>query len=529
MRSVLAPVRFVRSIGVSCGARARLVPGRLMAMAPAIAGLGALAACAVGPDYREPDTPMPANYATSGSRSAVDLAQWWRSLKDRELDSLIERAIADSPTLEAALDRLQQARAQEAAIVGTALPAVIGSEGGGRGTGSDISRGRAVQALGSADSTTGLKQINNVAGFAAGWEIDLFGKYRRAIEAAQYDIETAAAARNLVLISLVADVTRAYLDLRALQSQLAVLRKNIAVAHRYVDFVQERFQRGITNELDVTLAQRQEAQLQAEGAPLIAQINAARYAIAALIGVYPEGLSQELGRPGPLPALPARIRPGLPIDLLRRRPDIVEAERQLASATAAIGIATAALFPSVSVVGSYGSQAQGLGVNPVAVSSIWSVGPSVTAPILDFGTLDALVEKADYRTREYLATYRQTILNAVRDVDVAVEAYHAQQARLRYLRDALVAARRAVDIAQQRFDRGLIDSLNVIDALRQQYDLEEQYVQAQQAAADQFVTLYRSLGGGWENYQNIPAIDHPLPAIAAAVKRAIEPVPPPQP
>lgn len=499
------------------------LPGLVLAGAVACF---ALASCAVGPDYHEPETVVPEGYATSASKAGVDLAQWWHTLKDRELDRLIERAIAGSPTLEAALDRLQQARAQEAAIIGTALPVVVGSEGGGRGTGSDISRGRAVQALTSGDSTSGLKQINNVAGFAAGWELDLFGKYRRAIEAAQYDIGAAAAARNLVLISLVADVTRAYLDLRALQMQLAVLRKNIEVARRYVDFVQERFRRGITNELDVTLAQRQEAQLQSEVAPLIAQINAARYAIAALIGVYPESLGGELGRPGPLPALPARIRSGLPLDLLRRRPDIVEAERQMASATAAIGVATAALFPSVSVVGSYGWQAQGLGINPVATSSIWSVGPSVTAPILDFGTLDALVEKADFRTREYLATYRQTILNAVRDVDVAVEAYHAQQARLRYLRNALVAARRAVDIAQQRFDRGLIDSLNVIDALRQQYDLEEQYVQAQQAAADQFVTLYRSLGGGWENYQDIPPIERPLPAVAAAVKRIVQPVPP---
>ena len=191
-----------------------------------------------------------------------------------------------------------------------------------------------------------LSQITNLVGFDAAWEIDVFGKFRRAIEAAQYDVDTAIAARNVVLISLVADVTRAYLDLRALQMQLAVVRKDIEVAQKYVDFVQQRYSRGITNELDVTLAQRELAQLQAQVAPLIAQIDAARYVIAVLIGEFPENLGNELKKPGMLPALPGRIRSGLPIDLLRRRPDIAEAERQLASATALVGVATADLFPT---------------------------------------------------------------------------------------------------------------------------------------------------------------------------------------
>ena len=185
-------------------------------------------------------------------------AQWWRSLHDRELNSLIDRAIAASPSLEIALDRLQQARAQEAVVIGAALPAAEATMGGGWGTGSDLARGRASQTLVSGETAavgTGLRQITNLEGFDAAWEIDLFGKYRRAIEAAQYDVDAAVAARNVVLISLIADVTRAYLDLRALQMSLMVLRKDIEVAKKYLDFVQERYNRGITNELDVTLAQ----------------------------------------------------------------------------------------------------------------------------------------------------------------------------------------------------------------------------------------------------------------------------------
>jgi NodT family efflux transporter outer membrane factor (OMF) lipoprotein len=498
-------------------------------MLGAIACVG-LASCAVGPDYHHPQPSMPAGFVAAGQRAqteaadhrVADTTKWWRTLHDRELDLLIDRAVAASPTLEIALDRLQQARAQEAVIVGAALPAAGASEGGGWGTGSDLGRGRASQTLVSAENGAGVPQIANLVGFDAAWEIDVFGKFRRAIEAAQYDVEAAIAARNVVLISLIADVTRAYLDLRALQMQLAVLHKDIEVAQKYVDFVQERFNRGITNELDVTLAQRELAQLQSQVAPLIAQINAARYVIAVLIGEFPENLGKELTRPGMLPPLPGRIRSGLPIDLLRRRPDIVEAERQLASARALIGVVTADLFPQVAVTPSAGWQ-QGTGLAPVPINPIWSVGPAVAAPLLDFGRLDAIVEKADYRTRELLFNYKQTVLNSVREVDTAVDAYAAQQDRLRHLADALTAARRAVKLATERFDRGLTDSLNVIDAQRQEYEIEQQYVSAQANAAEQVVTLYKSLGGGWEDYQIFPPIPPPLPAIAAAFKSLLTP------
>jgi outer membrane protein TolC len=176
----------------------------------------------------------------------------------------------------------------------------------------------------------------------------------------------------------------------------------------------------------------------------------------------------------------------------------------------------------VVVTGAFGAQ-QGRGATTAAINPIWSVGPAVAWPLLDFGRLDAAVERADFRSRELLFNYKQTVLDAVREVDSAVSAYAAQQERLRYLDDALVAARRAVTLAEQRFERGLTDSLNVIDAQRQAYDLEQQYVIAQATAAAHFVTLYRSLGGGWELYQSIPPIPPPMPAIFAAFKRLLAP------
>jgi NodT family efflux transporter outer membrane factor (OMF) lipoprotein len=520
---VPAPAKLLRN----CSRRPGRDIGRLFILGTFVCA--ALTSCAVGPDYHPPEPPIPANFAAASSLSAlndhragpsVEISKWWRTLHDRELDSLVERAIAASPTLEIALDRLQQARAQEAVVVGTALPAAGATAGGGWGSGSDLARGRASQTLVSAENGAGQAQVANLIGFDAAWEIDVFGKFRRAIEAAQYDVDAAVAARNLVLVSLIADVTRAYLDLRALQMQLMVLRKDIEVAHKYVDFVQERFNRGITNELDVTLAQRELAQLDAQVAPLSAQIEAARYVIAVLIGEFPENLRNELKRPGAIPSLPGRIRAGLPIDLLRRRPDIAVAERELASATALIGVATADLFPQVAVTASAGRQT---GVSPFVISPIWSVGPAIAAPLLDFGRLDAIVEKADYRARELLFAYKQTVLNAVREVDTAIDAYAAEQNRLRHLADALTAARRAVTLATERFDRGLIDSLNVIDAQRQEYAIEQEYVAAQESAAAQFVTLYKSLGGGWEDYQIFPPIRRPLPAVAAAFRSLLPP------
>jgi NodT family efflux transporter outer membrane factor (OMF) lipoprotein len=326
-----------------------------------------------------------------------------------------------------------------------------------------------------------------------------------------------------VLVTVVADVVRAYLDMRGLQTQLAVLRQNIQTAQRSLDLVQARFDRGLTNELDVTLARRQLATLQSQSAPVAAQINAAQYAIAALLGQFPEDLAKELAKPDLIPQVPDSVEAGLPLDLVRRRPDIREAERALAGATARIGVATANLFPQFALTAGAAYQGQGLGVTPVTNQFIWSAGGAALWPLLDFGTLDALVQVADLRTHELLINYKRTVINAVQEVDTAIGSYVAQQDRLRNLGEALAASQRAVSLASQRYDRGLTDFLNVVDAERQQYDLELQYASAQTVLAEQFVALYKGLGGGWEQYQSIPPIRQPQPAIVAAFRRLMNP------
>ena len=489
---------------------------------PRMAGLmvllGSLSACAVGPDFDPPQPQVPDSFASAPADAAtVNVSQWWRSMNDELLNSLVEQAVIANPDIEIALTRMQQARSQEAVLLGAALPVADSAAGAGNGTGSDLTRGRVPSPLTAGDNTAHMKVIHQVSGFDAGWELDLFGRMRRSIEAGSYDAAASAEARNQVLVTIISDVVRAYVDLRGTQNRVNVLRKNIAVAQKSRDFVMLRFERGLTNELDLTLAERELATLQADEAPLLAQIEAAQYTLAALLGQFPEQLGIDLTQTADIPTLPARINPGIPLDLVQRRPDIRQAEWELAGATARVGVATANLFPRLSLTGGIGEQSAAIGAEQAA--HLWSIGPSAYWPLLDFGTLDALIDIADQQTHLQLVTYKRTVINAVRDVDQSISDFSAQQNRVKNLGNAVVDSRRAVALATARYDQGLTDFLNVVDAERQQYAIEAQYVAAQQAAAENFVAVFKSLGGGWENYPQTPPVRRPHPALEAMFER----------
>jgi NodT family efflux transporter outer membrane factor (OMF) lipoprotein len=495
-----------------------------------------LAGCTVGPDYREPAVDVPQNFtsasapvsakppksksfATAGA-PPVDLARWWRGLNDPQLDSLVSRAIEANLDLGIALTRVQEARTRVAGTTSQALPSVIATEGAGWGTGQDLTRSRVANPLRSGENDSGLNQVTQGVGVYTDWEIDLFGKFRREIEAARYDAEAAIAARNDVLISVVADVARAYLRLRAWQMRLAVARRSVATARQTLTYVQTRADRGLTNDLDVSLAKRELTTLEATLAPIGSEIDAARYNIATLLGQYPGMLGEELKPPATIPALPGKVDTGLPLDLLRRRPDIREAERNLAGATARIGVATANLFPHVSLIAAGGLQSP---ARVAASGFIGAVGPAVSWSLLDFGTLDAAVGVADLRARGFLLNYKQTIIRAVQQVDTAIAHYAAQQDRLGNLDNALAASLAAVTLAAERYDRGLTDFLNVLDAQRAEFELEKEYVIAQESAAHHLVNLFKALGGGWEDHQSLPPIRKPQPAVVAAFRELLKP------
>jgi len=507
---------------------------RLAAVRTCIAAVAlVLASCAVGPSYRTPKPDVPNRFAAStqaagassaaaASSAVVDLANWWKSLNDPELDSLVDRAVKNNLDIEVALVRLQQARTYEAEVVGHALPEVDATAAEARGTGSDLGRGRATQPLVSATNTTGVQQINTLAGFDAAWQLDIFGGYRRAFQAARFSAQAAAQARYGVITAVISDVVRGYIDLRGAQLQLGILNQASDVLRKSLDIVRQRYERGITNELDLELATRELDTITAEIAPAEAEVKAAQYALAVLLGVYPESIVDELAAPGMIPTMPGSVAAGAPLDLLKRRPDIQQAERELAANTARIGVATAQLFPQVALIGSLGAQqGQNPGSSQVLGKHLWSFGPGAFWPVLDFGALDAQVDIADLEARASLANYRQSILAAVREVDGAIDSFSAQQTRVQNLHGALAAGQRAVDLATARYNRGLTDYLNVVDAERQFYEIEQQDVTAQTAAAEQFVQLYRALGGGWQNYQSVPDIRQPQPAVIAAFRRLL--------
>jgi NodT family efflux transporter outer membrane factor (OMF) lipoprotein len=491
--------------------------------------------CAVGPDYIPPEVPLPSSLSgptspglrstgtTADATPAADVTRWWVTLRDPQLNALIERAIVANPDIEIALTRVQAAREQEIVVLGAALPEAGAAAGGALGTGTNRIKGRVPSSYNSAVNGTGVGAVVSVGGFDSTWELDLFGKYRRLIEAAHDATEALIEVRNAAVITVIAEVARNYIELRGLQARVAVVRDNIARAEKTVDLVQTRFNRGLTNELDVTLAKRELAILRAQLPPLIANITDAESRIALLLGTYSENLAGELRRPRKIPHTPERIRPGQPVELLRRRPDIRWAERELAAATALVGAAVADLFPRAELTAGIAAQGTAGDTRTAFHGPIWSAGPGVYWPILDFGRLDAIINIREFHAHELLVNYQKTILAAVADVEDAIKRYRADLQQLHSLDAALEQAQHAVDLATERYERGVTDFLYVLDAQRQEFALKDQYAAAQSAAAVQFVALYKALGGGWELYQALPPAPQPQPAVIAAIRRLAVP------
>jgi NodT family efflux transporter outer membrane factor (OMF) lipoprotein len=487
----------------------------------------ALGGCAVGPDYLMPAIHTPelftgslqgkgSGVAAVSQANADEIVHWWTLLNDPELESLVQRAVVANPDIAIAATRVRAARENEVAVRGAALPVVDTSVGAGRGSGTNSTKGRVAPPLNAATDTTGLKEITYVAGFDAGWEVDLFGKDRRALEAARYETDTAIETRRAVLVSVVAEVARAYVETRGLQAKLKAAQENVARAKKSLDLVRARFNRGLTNEYDVALASRQLSTLQATAAPLSAEVYAGCARIALLLGTYSGEIYSELQNFERIPKTPTRLRTGVPADLVRRRPDVRAAERALAVETARVGIAVADLFPRVVITAGGGAQGQGLGVVPVVSKSVYSVGPSLYWPLLDFGTLDAIVQVQQLRADEKFINYRRTVVASIDEVNVGLARYRARMTTVKSLESAVKDSKHAVDLASERYERGVTDFLNVLDAERQEDELAIQYAEAQADAANAFIAVYKALGGGWEMFDKDFPAPTARPAIAAA-------------
>ena len=423
----------------------------------AASGLAAaLAACTVGPDYRAPQTTAPDAFADAASVATSDapVAAWWTTFGDPVLDALVDRAVRSNPGLQEAQARVREARALRGVVAADLSPTVDAS---GRASRSRTSENVA----GLPTHTTNLFQ----AGFDAAWEIDLFGGVRRSVEAADAEVAASVEDRRDVLVSLLAEVARNYVELRGSQRQAAIAASNVAAQRQTLELTRTRLTAGLATELDVARAEATTHTTAAAIPSLESEARRAIHALGVLLGQAPDALSAELTPASPLVVPPPQVPAGLPSDLLRRRPDVRRAERRLAAATARIGAAQAGLLPKFSLTAA-------LGLSSDAVQAA--------------------------REEQAFAAYRTVVLSSLREVEDALVALSKERERRASLEAAVAASLRASELASQLWTAGRSDFLSVLQAERDVFAAQDALVLSDRRAASDLVALYKSLGGGWE-------------------------------
>lgn len=507
-----------------------------MKFVTALALSGALAGCMVGVDYKKPGTETPTRFGeahdgpTTQPVVEVNLTRWWRTFNDEKLNSLIERAVASNFDVRTAEARVREARAQLGVQTANLFPTVDVTARAARSQSSRNLSGAIIGGTASGGTsgggTTGIiggifgRRELYQAGFDAGWEIDVFGGTRRSIEAASADLEAQVNARRNVLVTVTAEVARNYVQLRGVQRQLELTFSNLKTQQDTLDLTRSRFNAGLTSDLDVARAQAQVATTASQVPALQIQIKQTVHRIGILLGREPMALAEELGMPTPIPSAPSEVPVGLPSELLRRRPDVRQAERQLEASTARIGVAVAQLFPRFSLTGTLGKQSGRLGLIARADSTYWSFGPSVTWRLLDFNELRNQVRVANAQQEQSLIAYQRTVLQSFSDVEDALVAYAQDQNRRKSLADSVAANQRAVDLSNQLYTRGLGDFLNVLDAERQLFAAQNELSISEAAVASDLVQLFKALGGGWDEENEEQFEKREDPAIPVAMENS---------
>ncbi len=487
---------------------------------PALA-MAWLSGCSVGPDYREPNMPVPADWSEpvegAVTKGQADVSQWWTRFGDSTLDSLIARAVTANYDLRIAEARLRQSRAQREAVaadfwpVGNASASYTRQRISGNTTIAGLAGGltRGPAAGGAASDPPGgtfpsgfpLESNLYQIGFDAAWEMDVFGGQRRALEAATADLEASADARRGTLVSLLAEVARDYVELRGLQQRLALTQKTIVSQQETLQIARQRFEAALASELDVAQASALLSGTEAQVPALETSIRQTIHKLSVLLGQPPGALTAELSPAAPLPAGPPQVPVGLPSDLLRRRPDIRQAERRLASATAQIGVQVAELFPKFSLTGNVGLQSADTGNWFTSDSRYWSFGPAVRWRVFDAGRIRAQVRVRTAVQEEALANYEKTVLTSLQEVEDTLVAYAKERVRYGSLREQVESSRQALEIANDRYVRGVGSFLDVLVSQRALYQAQDQAAQSEKNIRADLIVLYKALGGGWTAFE----------------------------
>ena len=460
-----------------------------------------LAGCAVGPSYKQPHTPVAPAFAgaePSTYSSEQGQARFWSQFGDDTLDQLVDEALAANHDLRIALGNLAEARAARRQSLYDLAPTVTASGG------HETQRSPQVE-TGFGAFTTSYYD----AGFDAFWELDLFGRVRRSVEASRADLQGAEANLRDAQVSVTAEVARTYFELRGEQNQLAVARRNVENQQSTLMLTNARLDAGRGTELDTSRASAQLSTTLATIDPLEAAVSRSIHRLSVLTGREPNALQELLSPPRDLPALPRTIAVGDPATLLRRRPDIRVAERQLAASTARIGVAVGDLFPKVTFTGSFGFDAgspAGLGSS---VGRAYTIGPGISWAAFNLGRVRAQIAAAHARTDTALAQYQQSVLRALEETENALVTHARTRDQWLHAADAAQASARAASLARTRYEEGAEDFLEVLDAERTQLEAEDRLAQTRTDAATSLVAVYKALGGGWEGA--------PLPRYTAGV------------
>ena len=453
----------------------------------------ALAGCALGPDYQRPDArvALPDSYAGEPVAGALTTTpavagRWWTLFGDTQLDALVDQALTSSPDALTAAARVEEADAVLRQVNAALLPQIDANAG--------ISRSRSI--LPNAVEPTGLLRNTNRIGLSTSFELDVWGRLRRASEAARAQALGTRYTSETVSLSLAASVTQAYLNLRALDAQLLVNRDSVSSQAKSTQLARVRFDGGYVSQLDVQ---------QAEGA--LATYTAAQVQLEKNRALAESLLGLLVGQPGlkvaagDLRSLPVPPTPpaGLPSSLLEARPDVRKAETDLIAANAKIGVAKAALFPSITLTGSLGRESRDLSDLFSPAAAVWSIGAGLTQPIFEGGRLRAQVEQVSAQQKQSLEAYRKSVQTAFREVNDALITVRQNGDSEVALGQAMQAAKRSLQLAQARYDSGYSPYLEVLTAQRTSNDATLAWVQNRQARLSSSVDLFKALGGGWKD------------------------------
>lgn len=492
---------------------------RILTLAAALAGATALSGCTMGPDFKRPDWASPSSWL-SGPKEPVKPApsipvaepvdaDWWKLFKDPILTGLAQRVASENLDVQVAAIRLTESRAQLGIARASELPVFHGNASYTRQQASNhgvfVVIPSAAGANGASGNTVGGVKSRGLqpfdiwqGGFDASWEVDFWGRVQRSVESASASAEAANEAKRSALTSSLAEVARDYIQLRGVQTQLQIARDNVGIARQSLNLSQQRAAGGVTTDLDVANAAAQ-LRITLSQIPTLQQQEAqAINALSLLLGQPPNALRAELETARPVPPVPPRVPIGLPSELVRRRPDIRQAEAQLHAATAGIGVAEANFYPSLKLTGSMGLQSLQLNHVFDLNAKQYAVGPGLTIPIFEGGQLRASLQLREALQQEAAISFQKTVLQAWHDVDNALTAYQAEQSRRDELILAVADNRRALGLAQSRYQQGVADFLTVLDAQRSLLGAQLQLAGSTTTVSSNLVALYKALGGGWE-------------------------------